>query len=134
MPLNTRLSDTVANAEADALAGLLDNGYLRLYSGIQPATANVPVSTQTLLAELRFGSPAFGPSSHGTISANSISPDNSANATGTATWFRCLMSDGTTAILDGSVGTSGSNINMNSNNIQQNAIVSISSFVHAVTE
>ena len=37
MALNPKLSDEAANAEADAVAELLDNGYLRIYNGSQPA-------------------------------------------------------------------------------------------------
>ena len=54
MANNLKLSNAAVNAEADALSVLLDNGYLRIYDGTQPANADTPISTQTLLAE--FGS------------------------------------------------------------------------------
>ena len=65
------------------------------------------MSTQNILAELRFGATAFGASLAGVATANAITADSSANATGTATWFRVFKSDGTTALWDGSVGTAG---------------------------
>ena len=37
---------------------LLDNGYLRIYDGTQPATANTAIGSQVLLAELRFNADA----------------------------------------------------------------------------
>lgn len=132
MALDLRKSTTAVNAEADALAALLANGYLRLYSGSRPATADDPVTSQTLLAELRFGNPAFGAASGGTITANAITQDTSADATGAATWYRALKSDGTTVVMDGSVGTSDANLVMNNANIQVNAIVSVSSFSYTV--
>jgi len=132
--LNPHISDTAANAEADALCALLDNGYLRIYDGAQPANANTAITTQTLLAELRFGATAFGSASGGIATANAITPDTDANATGTATWFRCLKSDGTTVVMDGSVGTSGCDLNLNSTAIQQHAEVDVTSFTYQAKE
>ena len=40
-------------------------------------------------------------------SANAITQDSSADATGTASFFRLYKSDGTTCVLQGTVGTSG---------------------------
>lgn len=134
MALNLNLSNTAANAEANALAVLANTGYIRIYDGTQPATADTAVSTQTLLAELRFGATAFGAASAGVITANAITADSSANASGTATWFRVLQSDGTTVLWDGTVGTTGCDMNLNSVAISSGATVSISSMTHTVTK
>jgi len=134
MANNPHFSNTAANAEADAVAALLNSGYLRIYDGSQPANANTAVSTQTLLAELRFGSTAFAASSGGVITANAITDDTDANATGTASWVRCLKSDGTTVIMDGSVGTSGCDLNMNSTAIQIHAQISVTALTLTITE
>ena len=56
----TTLANANVQAQCDAMVGLLSNGYLRLYSGAQPATADTAVSGQVLLAELRLGTPAAG--------------------------------------------------------------------------
>src|SRR5437764_7021611 len=106
MATNLNMADAGVNAEANALAALLNNGYLRIYSGTQPATADTAITSQVLLAELRFGVTAFGSAVSGVITANAIASDTDADNTGTATWFRCLESDGTTPVLDGNVGTS----------------------------
>lgn len=132
MALNTQLSNAVVNAQADALGSLLNNGYLRLYSGSQPATADTAVSSQTLLAELRFGATAFPSASNGVLTANAITADSSADASGTATWFRALKSDGTTAVLDGTVGTSAANMIIATTTITLAQTVSCSSFTHTV--
>ena len=134
MALNTKMSDTSVNAEANALAALADGGYLRIYSGTQPADANSGLSGNTQLAELRFATPAFGGSTAGLIIANPLLQDSDADNTGTATWFRVLKSDGTTVLWDGSCGISGCNMNLNSVSIQQHAIVSVTDFRHQVTE
>lgn len=125
-----KLSNAAANAAADAVAALLNNGYLRIYSGTQPADADTALSGNTLLAELRFNATAFGAASAAVATANAITSDTSADATGTATFFRALKSDGTTVVFDGSVGTSGADLNLNSVAIQSGAAVSVSSFTY----
>jgi hypothetical protein len=125
MALNPKLSNAGANAEADAVADLLDDGYLRIYDGTQPANADTAVGSQVLLAELRFANPAFGAASAGVATANAVTQDSSANNTGTASWFRALKSDGSTVMFDGSVGTSGCNLNLNTTSIVSGAPVSV---------
>jgi hypothetical protein len=134
MALNPKYSNTMVNAEADAVGNALNSGYIRVYDGTQPATADTAVTTQTLLAELRFGADAFGAASNGTITANAITDDSSANATGTATWARILASDGTTVWFDGTVGTSAANVILNSVSISSGAAVSISSLSFTVSK
>lgn len=134
MPNNLKLSNNVVNPQADALSDLADNGYLRIYDGTQPATADTAISTQVLLAELRFNATAAPAASNGVLTFNAITQDSSANNTGTASWFRALKSDGSTALFDGSVGTSGSDINIATTSIVAGAIVGVSSFVYAVNK
>ena len=85
------------------------------------------------MAELRFHSTAFGAAVNGAAEANSISPDTSANATGTASWFRALKSDGATAVFDGSIGTSFSNIVLSSTSITAGETVDITTFTYTPT-
>ena len=127
MALNTQAAANARNAALDALTALFNTGYLRIYSGTQPANADTALSGNTLLAELRFGATAFGAAAAGVSTANAITSDSSADATGTATFFRCLKSDGTTALLDGTVGTATANMILNSTAIQAGAAVSITS-------
>jgi hypothetical protein len=132
MALNTQLANATVNAQANALATLLNNGYLRIYDGTQPATADTAVSTQTLLAELRFNATAAPSASNGLLTFNALTSDSSANAGGTATWARCLASDGTTVVMDLSVGTSAANLIMAATTISAGQTVSCSSFTHDV--
>jgi hypothetical protein len=128
MALNPKLAEAAANAEADAVCALLNGGKLQIYDGTQPATADDAVGAQVLLAELTFGSPAFASASGGVAAANAIAPDTDANATGAASWFRCLKSD-LTKVWDGTVGaTSGFNLNLNSTAIQIHAAVTVTAF------
>jgi hypothetical protein len=127
---NPKLSNAGANAAADAVCALANTGYLRIYDGTQPTNADTALGAQVLLAELRFGATAFAGAVAGMATANAITADSSANATGTASWFRVLKSDGTTVLWDGSVGTSGADLNLNSTAIQTGAAVSVSSFTY----
>ena len=132
MALDRRMGYAAVNAQADALAALANNGYIRIYSGVRPAFPDSALSGNTLLAELRFGATAFGAAVNGVITANAITPDSSADNGGTATWARILKSDGTTALWDDEVGTATANIVLNSVTIGAGAQVSISSLTHTV--
>jgi hypothetical protein len=122
--MSLRTSIVARNAAADAQAALANTGYLRIYTGTKPATPETAASG-TLLAELRLNATAFGASSGGVITANAITGDASADASGTAGWFRILQSDGTTALWDGDVATSGADLNLNSTSISAGAAVDI---------
>lgn len=134
MALTPRFSDAAVNAKADALCVLANSGYLRIYDGTQPTNANTAVGAQVLLAELRMNSTAFGAAVAGVATANAITQDSSANASGTASWFRLLKSDGTSVLLDGSVGLSGCNLNLSSVTITATQAVPLSSFVYTEPE
>jgi len=133
----TTLSNAAVQAEGDALAALLNNGYLRIYSGSQPATADTAIGAQVLLAELRFGATAAGATSTGgVITFNAITSDTDAKATNTAAWFRALKSDGSTGVFDGTADVSGNspNLVLSTTSIVQHATVSCSSFTHTIAK
>lgn len=134
MAKETSLSTESVNAEADALAALCNNGYIRIYDGTKPATADTAIGAQTLLAELRFGATAFGAAVAGVLTANAITQDSSANDTGTASWCRILKSDGTSEVMDGTVGTSDANLIVSTTAISATVAVSCSSFTHTVAK
>ena len=122
-------STAIRNARGDAVTtGVGSSGLLRIYDGTAPANASAALSGNTLLAELAC-SVTFAPAaSGGVLTVNTITQDSSANATGTATFFRVTTSGGTSCI-QGSVGTSGQDLNMNSVAITSGAAVAVSSFV-----
>ena len=80
----------------------------------------------TKLATLTFSDPSFGASSSGTATADTITADSSADTDGTAAVFRITSSTPTTC-FEGTVGTSGADINFNSVGFTTGANVSISS-------
>lgn len=131
MANNPKQANVAVNAATNAVAALLNSGYVRIYDGAQPATADTAITTQTLLAELTFGATAFGSAVAGVATANAIGSGTAA-ATGTAAWFRTFKTDGTTAVYDGSVGTSGCDMNLGSTAIQSGGLVSLSSFTYTL--
>jgi hypothetical protein len=96
----------------------------RMYSGTQPAKNG---TVTTLLVTLTFNATYAPAASGGVLTLNAIT-SGTAVATGTATWFREVKSDGTTFVMDGTVGTSGADINLNSTSIVSGGTVAISSF------
>lgn len=75
---------------------------LKIYSGTQPATGGAET---TVLAQLTCNATFAAAASAGVLTLNAVTSDSSANASGTATWFRIYQSDGTTHVLDGDVST-----------------------------
>jgi hypothetical protein len=134
----TKVSNAAADAEAAAFASLLDSGYLRIYDSTggtgQPATVDTAIGSQILLAELRFAATAESDITSGVITFDTIVSDTAANATGTATWFRAFSSNGTTAVWDGGVSTTGATLNLNSTAIQINVQVDVTALTFTINK
>lgn len=121
-------STTVRNAMLDTITSNAGaSAKLRFYDGARPATGG---AVTTLLAELTCNATFAPAASGGVLTLNAITGAN-ASATGTATWFR-IVTSGAVFVLDGSVGTSGSDLNMTTTSFVSGQPVAVSSFV--VTE
>ena len=113
------------NARLDAITTFAGaSGKLRIYSGSRPATGG---AITTLLAELTLNATFAPAASGGVLTLNAITQDSSADATGTATWARIFKSDGTTIVLDCSVGTSAADIVLSTTSIVAAAAVACTS-------
>lgn len=137
--MTVKISTASRNAEADAIAALVDGGagagVLRIYTGAQPSGPDTAASG-TLLAEITLNDPAFAGASSGAIVLD-VTPaisDSSANNSGTAGWCRFLSSTeaaGTgLGVIDASVGSSGSGADLilSSTSVTSGGTVSITSF------
>jgi stage V sporulation protein SpoVS len=124
-----KYSTTLRNAQLDAITTAVGtSGILRIYSGSRPANVAAAISG-TLLAECVCNASAFAAAaSGGVLTANAISNDSSANNSGTASHYRLFRSDGTTAVIDGDVSTSGADLNLDNTSINSGQVVSITSF------
>jgi hypothetical protein len=137
MALNPHVTAARRKAMVDTLIAACSLGILRVYSGAQPTDADTAIGAQVVLAELTmnvtaFTSPAAVASTSHVLTANAITPDSSANATGTAAWFRLWDAAGTTPLIDGTVGTAGTDLVINSVAISAGAAVSASSLTLAL--
>lgn len=127
MAIQLRTADR--NAILDLLTTAVGgSALLNIYSGTPPASVAAALSGNTLLASLACNATFAPAASGGVLTLNSIANDASADATGTATFFRIYKSDGTTCVMQGSVGTSGADLNLNTVSIVLAGIVSVSSF------
>lgn len=132
MATNPKVSSARRAAMLNSITAAASSGILRIYSGAQPTDADTAVGAQVVLAELTMNATAFGSatsvaSTDSVLTANSITPDSSANATGVAAWFRLWDSAGTVPLIDGTVGTSAADLIINSVSISAGAAVSASS-------
>jgi hypothetical protein len=123
-------SNESVNAGADAKCALANGGFLDWYEGTQPASADSSIGSSLLLASLQFGTPAFANAVAGAAQANTIIPEASAPASGFAQWFRVWKADHVSPLWDGSIGTSGCNLNTIDPNIKIGQTVPCSVFIY----
>ncbi len=120
--------EALRHSQLDEITALIDAGAgpgkIRIYDGARPATGG---AVTTLLAELDCSDPSAAAASGGVWTLNAISDDASADADGTATWFRIVDSNNV-FVLDGDVGTAGADLNLNSVALTTGGTVSITSF------
>jgi hypothetical protein len=126
MALNTILYNVGRNAALDAggITALLANGKIQIRTGTQPAAEGA--LTGTLLSTMAFGATALGAAASGVATANAITSDPNAVATGTAGYVALLKSDNATVVATGSVGTSAANLVLATLSINAGNVVSCS--------
>lgn len=129
MALNPRFLESTRNTALDTVkTALSTSAIFVLYAGTQPANANTATTAaNTVVASLAFPSTnAYAAAVSGVMTANTITSDSNA-AGGTAVWFSQQKATGL-RIVDGSVGTSGADLNLNAVAITTGAAVAISAF------
>lgn len=115
---NNMLAQITTALDAGAGAALI-----RIYDGVRPATGG---TATTLLAELTCTDPSAAAPASGVLTFSAITQDASANATGTATWFR-MVDSAAVFVMDGNVAVSGSDLNLTTTSIVATQPVSITS-------
>ena len=142
MPKNPSVSNAAAIAACNEIVDALDesggdNARVRIYDGSIPADVDTAITTQNLLAELEMAWPAFGNAFDlvpGAVAiANTISPDQSANASGTASWFRCVTKSGI-GVIQGTVGTTDADMIVDNVNFTAGQTVQVVSFKYTYPE
>lgn len=140
MALQTVYSNAAARAALDAITAKLNaisanNGVIKLFTGSPPASCELADSGTLLSDGLTLSPTAFGNSvdngaGGATATANAITADPSAAASGVAGYFRAYSYDGATftCIIQGSVGTSGTDMTLNTTNIVAGSQVQVTSW------
>jgi len=135
------VTQAVAQSMLTALEAAIDAGtaaVINIYSGTVPANADAALSGNTQLAQLVCAASVFasktdtGSAARGTFAA--ITADASADATGTATFFRILTQNGGTVVAQGTVGTAAADLILNTVSITLGSTVSITSATLDVPE
>ena len=135
-----RITNAAAIAMCDTLVDSLDSGSgtakIEVRTGSQPATVETAASG-TLLGTLNLTNPAFGGAADAnpgaTATAAAISDDTSADATGTAGYFRAYNRNGD-AVLDGTAGTSGTDLILDDVSITSGQTIKINSWTVTMPE
>lgn len=127
--MTIKLSTASANAGANASVDLVDGGAgpgkFRIYNGTQPAGPDTAITTQTLLAELAMSDPGFAAAVNKVKTLdNTPILSGTGLAAGTASWFRAVDSNNV-AVFDGSAGTSGTDLILNTAEIVVGVTVEI---------
>jgi hypothetical protein len=129
--VGTRISATARSAACDGVVDRVDTGTtttskLQLRTGTRP-TNLTDAATGTLLAEFALPNPCFGAAATGVATANAIS-NVSGLAAGTVGYFRVIDRDGTIVMDSDSVGTSGTELVLNTTTISIGVTVSVTSW------
>lgn len=140
MALASKMSNAAAIAACNAIVDLLDAGSgpgtVKIYTGSGPTNVD-DAATGTLLGTLTCSDPAFGNAVDGTgkatATASAVTSDSSADASGTAGYFRALDSTGT-AVIQGSCGTSSADMILDTVSILAGGTISITSWTISVSE
>lgn len=134
MAVDFVITNAVALSMLNAFTTANDAGtaaVINIYSGTVPADADTALGAQVLLAQLTMSATSFPTATDlapgARITANAITADSSADATGTAAFFRILTQSGGTVTAQGTVGTATSDLILNTTSITSGSTVSITS-------
>ena len=120
-------STELRNAKLAANSTIIGNaGRLEIYAGTKPAPGGAEGTT---LAVFTLGSP-FAPAPSNGVQSPTLPSATTGLADGTAGWARVTKSDGTTWVMDVTVGAAGSGaqIILNTTTISTGAAVSVVSW------
>jgi hypothetical protein len=118
----TAVRTVLADAVVGASGQLATGGLLKLYNGTPPANAQAALSGNTLLSTIT--GIAFGAAASGVSTVSASTADSSAVGGSGASFFRLTKTDGT-VILQGTAGTSGTDLILNSTTVAAGANVSL---------
>jgi hypothetical protein len=125
---NCKLSVEASNVATQAVTAMLDGGYIEMFAGSQPAGPNEKPIRGIKVCRIALSSPAFGKASNGEAQSRKTLESDPAEADGRVEWFRAYKRDGT-PVMDGSVGLSGCDLNINDTQIKTGTIAVVRGMV-----
>lgn len=133
--MSLQYSTAIRNAQLDAVESTVGaSAVLKIYDLTAGAPANVAASiTGTVLATLNLPSDWMAAASSGSKAMSGTWQDASADAGGTADFFRIFANDGTTAHIQGTVTATGGggDLTLDNVSIASGQSVTITSFTIA---
>lgn len=132
--ISTALRNQIINGILNSQAGIsFDSGTLEIRSGAAPGPD--AAATGTVLATITLPADAFAAASAGAAAKSGTWEDTSADAGGTAAHFRIIQSGDTNGAtgstderIEGTVSTSGADLNLDSTTISAAQTVTIDTF------
>ena len=127
--MSLQYSTSVRNAKLDAIETTIGTTpILKIRTGSVPATC-ATADSGTVLATITLPSDWMAAASSGSKAINNGPwTDSSADATGTAAHFRIYDSGGTTCHIQGTVGTSGTDMTVDNTSFNAGQSFSVTSF------
>lgn len=123
-----QLSVAARNGRLDAIeteAGT--SAILKIRTGAQPADC-ATADSGTVLASMTLPSDWMAAASGGSKAKSGTWQDASADASGTAAHFRIYKSDGTTCVIQGSVGQGSGDLSLDSTTVVATQSITITAF------
>lgn len=128
MASNLQASTTLRNALLDAFESTIGaSAVLKIRTGAQPATC-ATADSGTVLATLSLPADWMAAASAGAKAKSGTWQDASADNTGTAAHWRLYASDGTTCHFQGTCGTSGTDMILDSTSFTATQAFTINTF------
>ena len=125
-----RLGNAAVNAQSDAIAGVLNNGFLDVYTGTQPADADAATG-ETLIAHIPLAVTAFtGAAAAGVITL--VVPQSALALNSNVVGWGRFTTNGGAGVLDVTITQSGGGGDLTIDNVNAvlNEAVEISSFTY----
>ena len=105
MASNIKLGNAARSAACDAIVDRLDGGTIRTGTSTPPTNPG-DADSGTTLGIPTFATPAYGAASNGVATANAVTSDTSADASGDAGHFR-FKTSGAVTDIQGTAGNAG---------------------------
>lgn len=123
-----QLSVAVRNARLDAIETAIGTAaVLKIKTGAQPANC-AAADSGTVLVSYTLASDWAAAASSGSKSFSGTPIAGTASGTGTAAHYRVYASDGTTCHMQGTVGTSGTDVIIDNTSINSGQTVNVTSW------